>query len=108
MFILVNNAISGKTMENLRKHRNIKLVTKERRRNDLVSEPHNQTENFFTEHFLATEMRKTPILMNKYVYLGLSVSYLSKTVMYEFLRIWGTCKSLLDGYRQLYCSYKNR
>ena len=80
----MNNAVFGKTMEKVRKHRNIKLVTPERRRNYLVSEPNYHTTKFFTENLLAIEMRKTQILMNKPVYLGLSILDLSKTVMYEF------------------------
>ena len=81
---MTNNAVFGKTMENVRKHRNIKLVTTKRRRNYLVSEPNYHTTKFFTENLLAIEMRKTQILMNKPVYLGLSILDLSKTVMYEF------------------------
>ena len=57
-FKLMNNAVFGKTMENVRKHRDIKLVTTERRRNYLVSEPNYHTTKFFTEHLLATEMKK--------------------------------------------------
>ena len=83
-FKLMNNAVFGKTMENVRKHRDIKLVTTERRRNYLVSEPNYHTTKFFTENLLAIEMRKTQILMNKPVYLGLSILDLSKTVIYEF------------------------
>ena len=60
-------------MKNVRKHRNIKLVTTERRRNYFVSEPNYHTTKFFTENLLATEMRKTQVLMNKPVYLGLSI-----------------------------------
>ena len=74
----------GKTKDNVKKNRNIKLVTTERRRNYLVSEPNYHTTKFFTENLLAIEMRKTQILMNKPVYLGLSILDLSKTVMYEF------------------------
>ena len=73
-----------KNMENVRKRRNIKLVTTERRRNYLVSEPNYHTTKFFIENLLAIEMRKTQILMNKPVYLGLSKLDLSKAVMYEF------------------------
>ena len=73
-----------KTMENTREHRNNKLATTERRRNYLVSEPNYHTTKFFTENLLATKMRKTQILKNKPVYLGLSILDLSKTVMYEF------------------------
>ena len=71
-------------MENVRKHRDIKLVTIERRRNYLVSELNYHTTKFFTESLLAIEMRKTQILLNRPVYLRLSILDLSKTVMYEF------------------------
>ena len=54
----MNNADFGKTMENVRKHRNIKLVTTERRRNYLVSEPNYHTTKFFTGNVLATEIKK--------------------------------------------------
>ena len=64
--------------------RNIKLVTTERRRNYVVSEPNYHTTKFFIENLLAIEMRKTQILMDKPIYLGLSKLDLSKTVMYEF------------------------
>ena len=57
-FKLMNNAVFGKTMENVRKHRDIKLVTTERRRNYLVSEPNYHTTKFFTANSLATEMKK--------------------------------------------------
>ena len=57
-FKLMNNAVFGKTMENVRKHRDIKLVTTERRRNYLVSEPNYHTTKFFTEILLAIEMKK--------------------------------------------------
>ena len=63
----MNNAVFRKTMENVRKHRNIKLVTTERR-NYLVSEPNYHTTKFFTENLLAIEMRKNQILMYKTVY----------------------------------------
>ena len=75
----MNNAVFGKTMENVREHRNIKLVTTERRRNYLATEPNFHTTKFFTEHLLAIEMKKTQILLNKPVYLGLSILDLSKT-----------------------------
>ena len=80
----MNNAVFGKTMENVRKHRNIKLVATESRSNYLESELNYYTTKFFTESLLAIEMRKTQILMNKPVYLGLSILDWSKTVMCEF------------------------
>ena len=71
MFKLMNNSVFGKTMENVRKHGDIKLVITERRRNYLVPELNYQTIKFFTEKLLAMGMRKTQILMNKPVYLNL-------------------------------------
>ena len=65
-------------------NKNIKFVLTERRRNYIVSEPNYHVTMFFTENLLAIEMRKTQILINKTVYLGLSILDLSKTVMYEF------------------------
>ena len=53
-----DNAVSGKTIKNMRKHRDIKLVSTERRRNYLVSEPNYHTTKFFTENLLVTEMKK--------------------------------------------------
>ena len=66
---LMSNAVFGKTLEKVRKHRNIKLKTIERRRNYLLSEPNYHTAKFFTENLLAIEMRKSQILVNKSVYL---------------------------------------
>ena len=81
----MNDPVFGKTMKNLRKHRDIKLVTTERRRTYLMFEPNYDTTKFVTEHLLAIEMKKkTEILMNKPVNLGLSILCLSKTLMHEF------------------------
>ena len=81
----MNNAVFGKTIKNVRKDRDIKLVTTEKRRNYLVSEPNYHTTKFFTEHLLPMEMKnKTQIAMDEPVYLVSSILDLSKTVMYEF------------------------
>ena len=69
---------------NVRKHRDLKLVTTERRRDYLVSEPNYHTTKFFTENLFVIEMKKTEIIVNKPVYLGLSILELSKILMYEF------------------------
>ena len=79
----MNNAVFGKAMENVRKHRDIKLATAERRRNYLVLEPNYHTTKLFTEYLLPVEILKTQILMIKPVYLGLSIRELSKILMYE-------------------------
>ena len=80
---LMNNAVFGKTMENVRKHRDIKLVTTDKRRNQLLSEPNYHTK-WFPENLLAIEMRKRKVKINNPVYLGFSILEISKTLMYEF------------------------
>ena len=80
----MNNAVFGKTIENVRKHKHIELVTTERRTNYSLSEPNYRTTKFFTENLLAIEMKKSEMLMNKPVYLGFSILVLSKILMYEF------------------------
>ena len=64
-FKLMNNSVFGKTMENVRKHRYIKLVTTNGRRNKLVSVPNYHTTKHFSENLLAIEMRKAKLKMNK-------------------------------------------
>ena len=80
----MNNSVFGKTMDNVRKHRDIKLVTTDKKRNQLVSEPNYHTKKYFSENLLATEMKNIKVKMNKPVYLGLSILEISKTIMYEF------------------------
>ena len=80
----MNNAVFGKTMKNVRKHRNIKLVTTDKIRNQLASEPNYHTTKWFSEKLLVTEMKKTKVKMNKSIYLGLSILEISKTLMCEF------------------------
>ena len=80
----MNNAVFGKTIENVRKHKHIEFVTTERRTNYSLSEPNYRTTKFFTENLLAIEMKKSEMLMNKPVYLGFSILVLSKILMYEF------------------------
>ena len=58
-FKLMNSAVFGKTMENVRKHRDIKLVTIDKRRTQLVTEPSYHMTKWFSENLLATEMKKT-------------------------------------------------
>ena len=70
-------------MENVRKHKYIKLVTTEGGINYLESEPNYRTTKFFTENWFAIEMRKTQVFMIKLVYLGLSILELSKILIYE-------------------------
>ena len=73
----MNSAVFGKTIENVRKYRDIKLVTTERRRNYLASELNYHITRFFTENLLAIEMQKSEILTNKLIHLGYSILELS-------------------------------
>ena len=70
-------------MENVRKHWNIKLVSKNETRNYLVSEFNYHKRKWFSEDLLAIEKKKK-VKMNKLVYLGLSILEISKTLMHEF------------------------
>ena len=80
----MNNAVFGKTMENARKHRDIKLVTTNNKRNKLISEPNYHTMNYISKDLSIIGMKKTKIKMNKAIYLGLSILDISKKLMYEF------------------------
>ena len=73
-FKLMNNSVFGMTLEKVRKHRYIKLVTKDKRRNQLLSEPTYHTIILFSENLLAIEMKKIKVKMNNPVYLGLQIS----------------------------------
>ena len=70
---LRNNSVFGKKMENIRKHRDIKLVTTDKKRSKLVSEPNYHTINLISEDLSIIEMKKTKVKTNKPVYLGLSI-----------------------------------
>ena len=80
----MNNAVFGKIMENVRKHRDIKLVTKDEKRSKLVSEPNYHMMNYISEDLSIIEMKRTKVKMNKPIYLGLSILEISKLLMYEF------------------------
>ena len=83
-FKLMNNAVFGKTMENVRKHRDIKLVRTDKKRNKLVSEPDYHTMKLIDDNLAIIEMSKVKVRMNKPIYLGLSILELNKITMYEF------------------------
>ena len=83
-FKLINNSVFGKTIENVRHHRDIKLVTSDKRRRRLVSESNYHSHKKFSEYLTAIEMKNTNIKMIKHIYLGMSILDISKTLMYEF------------------------
>ena len=80
----MNNFVFGKTMENVRNHREIKLVTSDKRRKQLVSEPNYHLHKKFSEHLLGIEMKKIRVKMIKPLYLGISILDISKILVYEF------------------------
>ncbi|XP_066933433.1 uncharacterized protein [Clytia hemisphaerica] len=71
-------------MENVREHKNIKLVNSERKRKMYASKVNYKSTVRFTEKFVAMNMRRNKVVMNKPVYLGSAILDLSKIVMYEF------------------------
>ena len=83
-FFIINNSVFARTFMNVRKQHDTKLVTTDKRRNQLVSELNYHATEWFSENLLAIEMKKTKLKMNKPVYLGLSILEISKTLMYEF------------------------
>ena len=76
--------VFGKTMEIVRNHRDIKLVTTNKKRNKLASEPNYHSTKYISRDLLVMEMRKTDVRMNKPIYLGQAILDLSKTLMLEF------------------------
>ena len=74
----------GKTMKNVRKHKDMMLVTANKERYKLVWEPNYHATKWFSKNLLAIEMKKKKVKMNKPIYLGFSILDLSKIVMYEF------------------------
>ena len=83
-FKLMNNTVFRKTMEKIRKNRNIKLVTSRESYLITVMKPNFKCGVLFGENLMGCEMGKIKIVMNKPVYLGQVILDLSKTIMYEF------------------------
>ena len=71
LFKLMNNSVFGKTMENVRNHKDIKLVTSDKRRKRLVSEPNYHSHKNFSNHLMGIEMKKTRVKTTKPLYLGM-------------------------------------
>ena len=71
-------------MENVRKDRDITLVTTDKKRNQLVSEPNYHTTKYFSEDLLAIEMKKIKVKLNKPIHLSMSILDISEILMYEF------------------------
>ncbi|XP_030767535.1 uncharacterized protein LOC115891247 [Sitophilus oryzae] len=90
-FKLMNNAVFGKTMENVEKRVNIKLVThwenigRKLGAEAYISKPHFKDLTIFSENLVAIHMAKQKIVYNKPIYVGFSILEISKTIMYDFL-----------------------
>ena len=84
-FKLMNNSVFGKTMENIRNRVDVKLVNTKEKLRKLVAKPNLKSPpKIFSENLVSVHMRKTSLLMNKPVYLGMCILDLSKTIMYDF------------------------
>ena len=89
---LMNNSVFGKTMENIRKHRNIKLINNEEEYLQNVMKPNFKSGTLLGSDLMGCEMGKVKAVMNKPVYLGQTMLDLSKTIMYEFHYDYMKCK----------------
>ena len=79
-FKLMNNSVFGKTMENIRNHKDMKLVKSDKKYRKHVMKPNFKDGHLFSKHLFAVEMGKREIMMNKPVYLGQAIlDLLSKT-----------------------------
>ena len=83
-FKLMINSVFGKTMENIRNRVDIRLVTNQKDARKLISKPNYQHRTIFSENLVAIHMKKTKLVFNKPVYLGMCILDLSKTIMYDF------------------------
>ena len=83
-FKLMNNSVFGKTMENIRNRVNVKLVNSVEKLRKLTAKPNFRSRKIFNENLISVHMKKTSLLMNKPVYLGMCILDLSKTVMFDF------------------------
>ena len=83
-FKLMNNSVFGKTMENIRNRKDIKLVTSKQRAVKLIAKPNFKHRTIFTENLISVYMSKTKLVFNKPVYVGMCILDVSKTLMYNF------------------------
>ena len=83
-FKLMNNSVFGKTMENIRNRKDIKLVTSKKSALKLIAKPNFKNRTIFTENLISVHMGKTKLIFNKPVYVGMCILDVSKTLMYDF------------------------
>ena len=83
-FKLMNNSVFGKTMENLRKRVDIRLVTNEKQLDKLTAKPTFVSSKIFNENLMAVHKIKQTLTLNRPAYVGMCILDLSKTLMYDF------------------------
>ena len=81
---LMNNSVFGKTMENIRNRKVVKLVNNVEKARKLIAKPNFVSRKIFDENLISVHMKKTSLIMNKPVYLGMCILDLSITIMYDF------------------------
>ena len=83
-FKLMNNAVFGKTMENVRKRIDFRLVSDERRTLKLISKPNFVDRVIYTPNLVGIELLKTNLVLDKAIYVGMCILDISKVLMYDF------------------------
>ena len=80
----MNNSVFGRTMMNVRKHVDIKLISEGNKYTKYVSKPNFEKSTFFGKNLAAVQMRRTMIKFNQPIYVGVAILDISKTLMYDF------------------------
>ena len=83
-FKLMNNSVFGKTMENIRKRVDVRLVTDDKKLTKLTSKPTYVSSKIFNENLVAVHKIKETLTLNRPAYVGMCILDLSKTLMYDF------------------------
>ena len=83
-FKLMNNSVYGKTMENLRNHVDVELISNQERLRKVLAKPSVKSFTIFHEHLAAVDLRKKKLLLNRPIYVGMAILDLSKMTMYNF------------------------
>jgi len=83
-FKLLNNAVFGKTMENLRNHRKLDLISNARKLKKTAAQPTFKNFTIFHEHLVALERRISELTLNKPIHVGFCILDISKTLMYDW------------------------
>ena len=83
-FKLMNNSVFDKTMENIENRVDVRLVTDERKALKLAAKRNYDSRTIFDENLIAVHMKRTKLVYNKPIYLGMCILDLSKTLMYDF------------------------